>query len=283
MGGDYFIIDDPMKPTDAYSELQRDNCNSWYRNVLFPRLDDKANGIIIIVMQRLHIDDLCGFLTSDFGNFEVLNLAAIAEADERIPIGDGKFHFRKAGEALNPEMESLETLAEIRASLGTTDFQAQYQQEPVPPGGAMIKREWLKTYKTLPPRTYQTRVVQSWDCASKEGGQNDWSVCTTWQFEPGKYFLVDVYRKRVGYPALKADALQLIDKHQPTEIIIEDANIGTALAQELRGFGRTVILDKPSKDKVSRMAVHSAKFEAGQVFFLESAPWLADLLPLCSR
>ncbi len=279
MGGDYFIIDDPMKPTDAYSEIKREACNAWYRNVLFSRLDDKASGAIIIIMQRLHLDDLCGFLTGHFDNFEVLNLAAIAEADERIAIGDGKFHLRKAGEALNPRMEPLETLAEIRASMGSTDFQAQYQQQPVPPGGAMIKREWIQTYKVLPPRTYQTRIVQSWDCASKEGGQNDWSVCTTWQFEPGKYFLIDVFRKRMNYPTLKAEALRLIDKYRPTEIVIEDAGVGTALAQELHGFGRTVILEKPSSDKESRMAVHSAKFEAKQVFFPESAAWLNDLLP----
>ena len=83
----------------------------------------------------------------------------------------------------------------------------------------------------------------------------------------------------MNYPTLKAEALRLIDKYRPTEIVIEDAGVGTALAQELHGFGRTVILEKPISDKESRMAVHSAKFEAKQVFIPESAPWLNDLLP----
>ena len=151
MGGDYFIIDDPMKPTDAYSEVRARSLQRLYRNVLFSRLDDKASGAIIIVMQRLHLDDLCGFLTGHFNNFEVLNLAAIAEADERIAIGDGKFHLRKAGEALNPRMKSLETLAEIRVSMGSTDFQAQYQQQPVPPGGAMINGNGFRPIRFFHP------------------------------------------------------------------------------------------------------------------------------------
>ena len=112
MGGDYFIIDDAAKPTDAQSEPKRVGINRWYGNVLFSRLDDKARGAIIVVMQRLHLDDLCGFLTESSNDFFVLDLAAIAECDERIQLGPNRWHYRKAGEALNPAYKSLETLAE---------------------------------------------------------------------------------------------------------------------------------------------------------------------------
>ena len=68
----------------------------------------------------------------------------------------------------------------------------------------MIKREWLRYYEKLPERTYRTRIIQSWDTASKDGAQNDWSVCTTWMLVDNCYYLIDVTRGRYEYPRLKA-------------------------------------------------------------------------------
>lgn len=276
-GGDLVIIDDPLKPQDALSDSIREATNQWYDNTLFSRLDDKSEGAIIIVMQRLHMYDLTGVLTQRSDEWCVLNFAAIAEADEIIQIGEEESYCRKAGEALHPDRESLGTLEKIKRQLGSDTFSAQYQQCPVPPGGAMIKSAWIKRYKILPPRTYRTRIVQSWDTAQKEGPQNDWSVCTTLQFEEGKFFVIDVFRKRMDYPTLRAQALRLAQLHCPTEIVVEDCGVGTALAKELQDAHYTVVAIKPERDKVSRMSVHSAKFESGQVFFPEEAHWLPDL------
>jgi hypothetical protein len=100
-GGDLIIIDDPLKPDDAYSETKRNTCNEWYKNTLLSRLDDKRTGAIIIVMQRIHMDDLAGFVTGQSDEWEVLNLPAIAEVDEVIPISDTKTHQRCVGEAFH--------------------------------------------------------------------------------------------------------------------------------------------------------------------------------------
>jgi phage terminase large subunit-like protein len=75
-------------------------------------------------------------------------------------------------------------------------FAAQYQQCPVPPGGAMIRREWLRYYDLLPERTYRAQVIQSWDTAAKDGAQNAWSVCTTWMIVDNRYYLIDLIRGR---------------------------------------------------------------------------------------
>jgi hypothetical protein len=83
-GGDLIVIDDPLKPDDAYSETKGNACNEWYKNTLLSRLDDKRTGAIIIVMQRIQMDDLAGFVTSQSDEWEVLNLPAIAELDEII-------------------------------------------------------------------------------------------------------------------------------------------------------------------------------------------------------
>jgi hypothetical protein len=149
-GGDLIIIDDPLKPDDAHSEAKRNACNEWYKNTLLSRLDDKRTGAIIIVMQRVHMDDLTGFVTSQSDEWEVLNLPAIAEVDEVIPISDTKVHRRRVGEALSPVREPLSVLENLKVQLGSDAFSAQYQQMPVPPGGAMIKRDWIKRYVDLP-------------------------------------------------------------------------------------------------------------------------------------
>jgi hypothetical protein len=125
------------------------------------------------------LNDLSGYLT-ETGGWEVLSLPAIAEQDEITAIGENAFHRRPAGEALHPELESLESLKALQRQIGSDVFAAQYQQSPVPAGGAMIRRDWLRYYDRLPERTYRTRIIQSWDTASKDGAQNDWSVCTTW-------------------------------------------------------------------------------------------------------
>ena len=145
LGGDIFIIDDPQKPVDAQSDIQRNRLNQWVSNTLMSRLDSKEKGVIIVVMQRVHLNDLSGYLM-ELGGWTVLSLPAIAEQDERIAIGDNEFHVRRAGEALHPELESLETLKKLQRQIGSDVFAAQYQQSPVPPGGAMIRREWLRYY-----------------------------------------------------------------------------------------------------------------------------------------
>src|SRR5579871_426969 len=93
-GGDIIVIDDPLKPDDAYSEAKRTAANEWFKNTLLSRLDDKRTGAIVIVMQRVHMDDLTGFVTGDSDEWTVLNLPAIAEADEEVPISDTKVYHR---------------------------------------------------------------------------------------------------------------------------------------------------------------------------------------------
>lgn len=133
LGGDCFIIDDPQKPVDAQSETQRNSLNQWYSNTLLSRLENKETGIIIVVMQRVHMNDLSGYLLEQSADWQTLRLAAIAENDETIRTGRDTVHIRRAGEALHPERESLATLEKFRAEFGSDVFAAQYQQSPVPP------------------------------------------------------------------------------------------------------------------------------------------------------
>ncbi len=279
LGGDLIIIDDPQKATDAQSQALRDQANQWFSNSLLSRLDNKERGAIIVVMQRVHLNDLTGYVLENSDDWTVLSLPAIAETDERIPIGNDKFHIRKVGEALHPEYESLKTLNRLRREMGSELFQAQYQQAPVPSGGAMIRRQWLRYYDTPPERTSRMRIIQSWDCAGKEGAANSWSVCTTWLIvDKQDYYLLDVTRGRFEYPKLRQTALALAERYDPTTILIEDTSAGIALGQELRQLGQYRVNSiQVERDKVTRLYVQAAKFEAGNVYFPRNAPFLPDL------
>ena len=133
----------------------------------------------------------------------------------------------------------------------------------------MIRREWLRYYDRLPERTYRTEVIQSWDTAAKDGAQNDWSVCTTWMIVDDHYYLIDLTRGRYEYPRLKETAIALAKQYRPRCILIEDASTGTALAQELKmiHFGGATRLVPIERDKIGRLYVNQAKFEAGLVLF----------------
>jgi predicted phage terminase large subunit-like protein len=170
----------------------------------------------------------------------------------------------------------MSILESIRSQLGSDTFAAQYQQAPVPPGGAMIKRSWVRRYG--PPPTPSNRVViQSWDTANKEGAQNDWSVCTTWLIHENKYYLIDELRGRFDYPTLKARVLEHASLHRPSKVLIEDTGVGTALVQELKGSPFCAIPIRPEHDKKTRMSIQSGKFESGKVYFPCGAPWLPEL------
>jgi hypothetical protein len=117
-GADLIIIDDPLKATDAMSAVRRQFTNEWLGSTLLSRLDSKAEGVIVLVMQRLHVDDLVGHVLQT-GDWVQLNLPAIAETAETIPIGPGRVHRRTAGEVLHPERESLAVLQQLKACMGS--------------------------------------------------------------------------------------------------------------------------------------------------------------------
>jgi predicted phage terminase large subunit-like protein len=270
-GGDIIIVDDPIAAMAAGSQKSREHVANWFFNTALSRLDNKQNGAIVLVMQRLHEDDLAGVLLRGPDEWTVLSLPAIADQDEETPIGNGQVHFRHAGDVLHPERESREVLESMRARIGEETFAAQYQQQPMPPGGAMIKRAWLRRYDQLPTSGQR---IQSWDVANKQGEENDFSVCTTWLVHENRYYLIDVLRGRFDFPTLKRKVSEQAKLNKANQILIEDAGFGTALIQELKTADFSVIGVKPEYDKKIRMAIQSGKFENGQVFFPREAPWL---------
>lgn len=284
---DWIIIDDPQKSVDASSESQRAKLNEWYGSTLYSRLNDKATGKILLVMQRLHQDDLSGHLLDSGNQFKVIKLPVIATEDESWVVknrisGKTRVITRVKGELLHPEREDMDVVMGIKNSMGEYAFAAQYQQDPCPPEGGIIKESWLKYYTNTSFNINKVaRVFISWDTANKTGSTNAYSAAVVVVMTYDRHFyLVEVYRGRYDMPGLLKEAEYLYngwkydtDAGSKVTMLIEDAASGTQLIQclnakrDAHNLLFNVIPVKPNGDKVSRLMGCGALIENGTLKF----------------
>lgn len=274
-GGNFLILDDPLNPRQAASTRIRNQVNNWVGQTFLSRLDDKKNGVVVLVMQRLHEDDVTGFLLRQHGaRWKLLTLPAIAENDMEIAIGNQSWQMKR-GDVLQKEREDAAVLTGLRAEIGSRVFAAQYQQSPVAEGDSgFFRRSWWRRYRIAP----EGMVVHSWDTAIKTGQEHDYSVATIWCFsEDGKAYLLHLWRDKVEYPELRRQVLALAEQFPPTAVLLEDKGSGQGLLQELRRSSRLPLIGiNPRDDKVTRAAQASVMAEGGRVYLPEEALWLAD-------
>jgi predicted phage terminase large subunit-like protein len=279
-GGNFIIVDDPINPQGAMSEAQRSAANNWFDSTLYTRLDSKRDDVIILIMQRLHVEDLAGYVMPR-ETWTHLNLPAIADSEQRIPTGRDEFHQRQVGDLLHEEREPRDVLEKLKSTLGSLNFNAQYQQCPVTLDGEIIKWSWFQFFDVRPARVPNDRIIQSWDTASKSNELNDYSVCTSWLAQGNRYYLFDVLREKLDYPSLKRRVMDHAARHNATVVLIEDKGSGTSLVQDIRSENTSGMQNPigvmPEGDKITRMSAQSAKIEGGQVYLLKQAPWLGDL------
>ena len=278
-GGNLLILDDPLNAQDAHSERARESLKQWYANTLLSRLDNKAEDAIIVVTQRLHVDDLVGHLLEQEG-WTVLSLPAIAEVEQVVPLGPERFHHRKVGELLHPEREPRSVLEEFKRSMGSADFAAQFQQEPIAPGGNLIKWSWFPIYDALPRRDVGDMTIVSWDTAMSAGELSDYSACVVLQVKGETAYVLDVVRERLEFPELRRKIIEVHRRWRNNTnsyaLLIEDKGSGMSLIQDLKREGIHAIPVKPTMDKVMRMNAHTARIEAGCVHLPRRASWLEE-------
>jgi predicted phage terminase large subunit-like protein len=276
-GADLVVIDDPIKAVEAFSAKERQRVNDAFDSTLLTRLNNKIDGAIVVIMQRLHEDDLVGHLLQT-GEWEVVAIPAIATEAASFQLNDqGLQHHRLAGDLLHPEREPLHVLEMMQRAQGTLVFSAQYQQAPIPVAGNIIKREWIRYY-TDPPTEFD-RTIASWDTASTLSENADFSVGTVWGSKGLNYFLLDLVRGRWEFPELRRQVKDLSDRWLVNQTIIEDTETGRALVQDLRRTKTMApVLRRTSVDKEARFLAQSSRFESGQVYVPQDVPWLGEWL-----
>ncbi len=273
-GGDILIIDDPHNPQEILSDKYRENTLNWYGNTFSSRLNDKKNGAIIVVMQRLHPNDLTGYLLEKSNNdWSYLNLPVYFEEDTIINVG--KFEKNIPSDTyIFPDREGKVEVERIKRDMGSYFFNAQYLQKPMLNSNSMIKKEWIHKYSD----DYEyTNIYLSFDTAIKAGVNNDPTVCSVWGEYGNRYYLLDIFRKWLEYPELKSESIKLIEKWKPNAVLIEDKASGQSLIQDLkRETSANIIAIKAIKDKVTRFASITPMFESSRIFLKQNDVWLFD-------
>ena len=271
-GGNFIIIDDPIKAQDALSEVKRNNNIEWVTSTLFSRLNNKKKGCIALIMQRLHLEDLSGFLQK-FENWEVISIPAIAEKDEKHFFSDGRVFARKAGDVLLPNREPLETIEELRNTMSEYNFSAQYQQNPMPEKGNLIDFDAFTRYETLPE---SGNFIQSWDIAFKTGNNNDYSVCITAKMHENKIYITDIYREKLNYNGLFAEIVFKNAQARGCNVIIESTTGTLYLIEQIKARRTNVIPYQPIESKIQRANYVSLDIASGRVLLPLQAKWLDD-------
>lgn len=277
-GAHLLIIDDPVKNAeDANSKTMRDKAAEWYKSTAYTRLE--PGGAVIIIQTRWHEDDLSGrLLKEEPDKWAVISFPAIAEEED--PLG------RQPGEALSPRRYDVKALEEIKATLGAYWWNALYQQHPQPLEGAIFKRQHFK-YCTLSEGLYDLgtkkvkhndcRIFQTCDPAASTKTTADYFVLSTWAVTPDHdLILVDVLRSRLEGPDQINLFKQSYARWKPAYQAVEAVGIGKTLYQMLVREGLPVRELRADSDKVTRALPAAARMEAGAIYFMAGAPWLAD-------
>lgn len=208
--------------------------------------------------------------------WDCLVIPAIAPDDETYRIGPGPndLYRRRKGEVLLPDREPKSVLDDMKAAIGSMTFAAQYQQNPVPAGGNVIKREWLK-YFAMEPASFDCLVV-SWDTASTLSETSSYSVGMLWGQVGTDYYVLEIVRGRWEAPDLRRIMLRYQGLWKPDATLIEDTELGRSLRQDVYATDRLrLLLRRPRYGKEARLLAQSARFEAGQVHVATNKDWTA--------
>ena len=278
-GADLLIIDDPHSEQDALSPTAMESAYEWYTSG--PRQRLQPGGKIILVMTRWTTKDLTGMLVKNQSEpkadqWQVVEFPAIMD------------HGSNKAKHVWPEYWKLDELEKVQATLPTGKWNAQWMQNPTAEEGAILKREWWRTYTGEEiPQLYH--VIQSYDTAFLKKETADYSAITTWgifypsEDEGASLILLDAIKGRYEFPELRRLALEQYGYWKPETVIIESKASGLPLTYELRKMDIPVVNFTPSKgnDKHARVNAVAPLFESGMIWAPEQK-FADDVIEECA-
>jgi len=274
-GCDWLIIDDPSNPKGADSDLERETTNSLYTGTFYNRLNSPNIGIRIIVMQRLNSNDLTGFLLKNMSDyyehicfpFEKLKNIKPAEFADKYENGvlwNGKFP-KEIGEI-------------YKKNTPDSVWAGQYGQAPTLEGARIWETSWFKLWLDNEVPINHQGFILSWDTAFKDKAKSDYSSCAIWAILSTGYLLVEIVKKRLKFPDLKATNKFLHDKYRPVTILIEDKASGQSLIDELENGTEIrcpIVPMQPNQNKRLRAELVSPTLKQGKVWYI-TGDWTKD-------
>ena len=310
-GADIIIIDDPHNPKQAESEAERQQALDFFTITVPTRLNDKKKGAIIVIKQRLHDNDISGHIIKHDLGYEHVCLPAIATERKVIhfPI-TGKQLIREEGDILNPDREDRPELDDLKKSMGSYAFAGQYQQNPAPEGGGIIKRWWWRYWKPknrpdlepvmvkngkgeyiyieaeeLTDNKMQTYI--SADLPFKDKIENDKVGVGIWKKYKAKKFLMELIEDNMSFTETLNLFRGLSFRYVGyDELIIEDKANGPAVIDVLKNeISRIIPFNPDEGNKVTRVKSVTPEIEAGNVYLPHPMlyPWVDDFIDRCAK
>ena len=276
-GGDFLIVDDPLSPQMANSATERENANEWYRTTFYSRLNSPKIGVRIIIMQRVHEDDLSGFLLDRETRLNYNHICIPATIDGEVKPKKLENFYDDNG-LFWEERFGQDVLDDYKKALGSYGYAGQLMQTPTPLDSGMIRQEWFKIDR------YREDGVVNFviDPAYTANQKNDPSALLAYIYKDNKWQIIDCTNVYKEFPDLVKFIPQWVTKNGYTNksrIFVEPKASGKSIVQTLiRETGLNVREDKPpTKDKVARVADISATLESGRVGLLQGS-WNNEFL-----
>jgi predicted phage terminase large subunit-like protein len=291
--GDAILVDDPLNAIDAHSKAARDAVTLWWDQQMGNRLNDLKKGARVVIMQRLHEEDLSGHLLRQ-GGWVHLCLPTEFEPKTRCKTPIWEDWRKEAGELLFPELFPADIIAEEKRRLGSLGFAGQHQQRPSPPDGNLFLRSWWKRWHRagdFVPEGVESRLLPdrfdelllSVDAAFKATSDSDFVAIGAWGRVGPDKFLLDQVRDRMGFTDTVKALLGVVAKFPGARAkLVEDKANGSAVIDVLKKKVPGIIPVNPEGGKESRAAAVSPEVEAGNVFIPLSAPWVSDYVEECA-
>lgn len=287
-GGSRLLLDDPHGAQDAQSDQMRESTLEWFQQVWSTRLNDPQRDSMVTIMQRLHEQDVSGYILKELGNWEHVCLPAEWDGMPRKSILGTYDHRKGVGDLLWPQRFTHSVLDNLKVQLGEYGTAGQLQQQPSPPGGGILKVDNFRKWPHDKPIPVFEYVVQSYDCAFTEKTSGDPSACTVWGiFTHNKErhaMLVDCWAEHLGYPQLRekaiedwhavygGDAKDKLRKPRKADVVLVEAKAsGQSLLQDLRAARVPAVPYNPGNaDKISRAHQAAPILELGNLWIPES-------------
>lgn len=309
--GDDVVVDDAMSAKDTYSEVKRAEVLYWWTRVMPSRLNDKRKGARVVCGQRLHEDDLPGYLMREDKDWRALVLASEYDPAEHCILRDDKGRVvwedwrTETGELLFPEMFPAEVIADAKREM-QDDFHGQYNQRPTSETGQIFNPAWWNWWHPKTPNPHQrprncrpnrSRVVSpdsmelitiSLDTAQKDPKSSrqknaikkvDWNVFTVLGCKGADRFVLEVRRVQCDFPTLLDECKAILARWpRCTRFMVEDKANGPAVYQTFASTIRGITQETPVDDKVARARAISPQVRSGQVYLHDGAEWVPDFI-----
>lgn len=291
LGGDTLILDDGMNPKQVGSDAETLATHSWFDNTWRTRLNDLATGAFIIMEQRTGERDVTGhcleaddLLEKEGKPREWTHLSIPLECENvperyQFPISK-RVQIREVGDVLQPKRFPPEVVASL--SIRRLVYATQYQQQPSPLEGNMIKRKDIRYYGGRDPITqeldpplpdkFDMHVVSA-DCTFKDLTTSDMVAVGSIAVKGPDRYVRDIVNKHLDLPSTETEILRQQKDKKASVVLVEDKANGSAVIKSIRKKVSGVVAIEPEGGKISRVFATAGEFQAGNWWFDRNAAY----------